>query len=139
MKPILLLEDSPDDVALLRRALNHARIGSPLQVVASVPDAIAYLQGTGSFAEREEFPLPELILADLKLPEMDGFAFLEWKREQPEFKEILTVVVSGDDDPLRVRRACALGASAFLHKSCLRLDLETLIRAFPQFRKPVSV
>jgi len=70
---ILLAEDRDDDVLLIRKALAGAYIPNPLYVVKDGEEAVAYLAGERGYANREEYPLPSLLLLDLKMPRMDGF------------------------------------------------------------------
>src|SRR5437868_2103044 len=78
MKTILQVEDDPNDVVFLKYALTKAGVANPLQVATDGQEAIDYLQGTGRFADREQFPLPCLILLDLKLPHVMGLDVLKW-------------------------------------------------------------
>lgn len=75
---ILLVEDNEDDVLFLRRALKLAGILNPLQVVRDGRQAIDYLEGSGAYMNRAEFPLPCLVLLDLKLPRVMGLDVLRW-------------------------------------------------------------
>jgi CheY-like chemotaxis protein len=132
MNSILILEDVEADALLLKRALTNAGVENPVHTVTNGPHAIAFLQGAFPFHDRKDFPLPLIMLVDLKLPGMDGFTFLEWVKSHADYKDILIVVVTAYDDLATIRRACSLGASAFINKSCLRVDLESLLLAFPQ-------
>src|SRR5438477_3383302 len=80
---ILLAEDAEDQVVLVRRAFAKAQLLNPVHVVPNGEEAIAYLQGTGKYANRDEYPLPCLLLLDLKMPRKNGFEVLEWIRQQP--------------------------------------------------------
>src|SRR5229473_2661647 len=80
---ILLAEDREDEVLLLRHAFAKAGFLNPLQVVPNGEEAIHYLQGEGKYANRDEYPLPALVLLDLKMPRKDGFEVLQWIRQQP--------------------------------------------------------
>jgi CheY-like chemotaxis protein len=71
---ILVVEDRPDDEVLIRKAFQQAAVKNPIFVVGNGEEAQAYLEGTGKFSERDEYPLPDLVLLDLKMPRMDGFA-----------------------------------------------------------------
>jgi CheY-like chemotaxis protein len=113
---ILLVEDREDDVFLLRRSFEKAGIINPMQVVRNGEEAISYLTGTGKYSDRAEFPLPELILLDLKMPRLDGFEILKWLRSQHELASVRVVVLSCSDDIQDVNRAYALGANSFLVK-----------------------
>src|SRR3954469_13847902 len=94
-KPVILLvEDNEDDAAMIRRALKRASIELPLQVVGNGREAIGYLSGTGKYAD-PEFRIPALVLLDLHLPEVDGFAVLRWLRNQPHLDFVRVVVLTG--------------------------------------------
>ena len=73
---ILLVEDDPDDALLIQRAFQKAGFHNTLKVVSDGHQAIAYLSGAGVFANREKFPLPFLILLDLRMAGLDGFDVL---------------------------------------------------------------
>jgi len=113
---ILLAEDREDEVMLIRRAFAEANFLNPLQVVSNGEEAIAYLQGEGKFANRDEYPLPCLVLLDLKMPRKDGFEVLQWIREQPELRALRVVVLTASDHIIDVNRAYQLGANSFLVK-----------------------
>src|ERR1043165_7389245 len=75
---VLLVEDDPDDVLLTQIAFEKARLVNPLKVVRDGEEAIAYLSGEPPYDDRERFPLPILLLLDLKMPKVNGFQVLEW-------------------------------------------------------------
>ena len=112
----LLVEDSADDVLLIRRAFQKANIFNPLQVVRSGEEAILYLKGESPYSNRAEFPLPSIILLDLKLTGKDGFQVLEWIRSQPPLCRLRVIVLTSSEAIYDVDRAYKLGANSFLTK-----------------------
>jgi len=92
--PILLAEDDQNDVYLMRQAFAAAAILNPLIVVNNGREAVEYLGGKGTYAQREKYPLPALILLDLKMPWMDGFDVLKWLRRRPEFHSLPAVILT---------------------------------------------
>src|SRR6185295_4086868 len=97
---VLLAEDDPDDILLTQIAFEKARLANPLQVVRDGEEAIAYLSGQGPFSDRNRFPLPILLLLDLKMPKIPGFQVLEWLRRQPHLDRLpVAIMTSSDQDP----------------------------------------
>ena len=113
---LLLVEDNEDDVFIFRRALARAALGNDVQVVTDGQDAIDYLAGAGPFAERARFPLPYLVLLDLKLPRRSGLEVLEWVRGQPELAHIPVIVLTSSAEARDIQRTRELGALHYLVK-----------------------
>src|SRR6478735_3725204 len=113
---ILLVEDREDDILLIRRAFGKASLNNPLQVVRSGEEAVAYLSGEGKYSNRAEYPLPVLVLLDLKMPGMDGFELLKWIREQDGIRGLPVVVLTSSSEIRDVNRAYQLGANSFFVK-----------------------
>jgi CheY-like chemotaxis protein len=123
-QPILLVEDDENDVMLLQRAFRRAAIVNPLQVVRHGDDAVAYLEGTGEFADRRLHPLPVLMLLDLKLPRRTGLEVLEWVKERSGVKKIPIIVLTSSKNDEDVNRAYELGANSYVVKP---VSFETLL------------
>lgn len=125
MKPhdacILQVEDDENDVYFLHHAFKKAGITNPVRVVSDGEQAIEYLKGAEPFADRAEYPLPSLMLLDLKLPRMSGLEVLKWLRGQPAFRTMVVIVFSSSCNPEDVERSYGLGANGFVVKP---LDLE---------------
>src|SRR4051794_26679926 len=113
---ILLAEDREDDILLIRKAFARAYIHNPLQVVRDGEEALAYLQGQGRYGNRDEYPLPELLLLDLKMPRMNGFEVIKWIRQQPGLSALRIVVLTSSDSIRDVNTAYRLGANSFMVK-----------------------
>lgn len=113
---ILLAEDEEDYVLLIRKAFAEAKIPIILQVVSDGREAMWYLQGEGKYSNRDEYPLPDLMLLDLKLPRYSGFEVLSWIREQPGFSALRVLVLTSSDRVKDVNEAYRLGANSFLVK-----------------------
>ena len=113
---ILLVEDEPNDVFLFERAFKKLNLSGNLQIVSDGEAAIAYLTGEGKYADREKYPIPSLILLDLKLPRISGLEILSWLRQQPGLKRLLVVVLSSSKETIDINRAYDLGANSYLVK-----------------------
>lgn len=114
---ILLAEDNPDDIVLIRRAFKLAGFSNPLEVVRNGAEAILYLKGQGQYANRELFPVPAIILLDLKMPIMSGFQVLSWLRQRAEWKCLPVVVLTTSFYGPDIEKAYDLGANSFITKS----------------------
>jgi CheY-like chemotaxis protein len=113
---ILLVEDDANDVFFFKMAFEEAGISNPLHVVADGTQAINYLAGKDEFADRARFPLPYLILLDLKLPVRMGFDVLDWIRTQPDLCSLLVIVLTSSANLQDVNEAYRRGARAYLVK-----------------------
>src|SRR5438105_5333079 len=113
---ILLAEDLEDDILLIRRALKKGHINNPLQVVRDGDEAIAYLAGEGKYSSRDEYPLPDLMFLDLKMPRKDGYEVLKWIRAHPELSALRVIVLTSSEQLRDVNLAYQLGANSFLVK-----------------------
>ncbi|HMJ88600.1 MAG TPA: response regulator [Candidatus Acidoferrum sp.] len=113
---ILVVEDDANDLFFLKRAFTALQKQCDMQAVGDGAEAIDYLRGVDDYSDRDRFPLPALILMDLKMPRVDGFEFLAWLRREPGLKIIPVVVFSSSNLPEDVRRAYELGANSFIVK-----------------------
>ena len=129
-KFILLAEDDPNDVLLLERAFQKAGLRNSLKVVRDGEEAIEYLSGRGPYADREQYPLPFLLLLDLKMPGTDGFEVLQWLRAEAELKRLLVVVLTSSNLQSDVDRAYELGANSYLVKPVGFDEMVHLVQRF---------
>ncbi len=113
---ILLVEDDPNDIFLMKRALKHAEIVNPLKMACNGQEAINYLSGTEEFSDRAQFPLPTVVFLDLKLPYKSGFEVLQWIRSQPSLASVVVVVLTSSSEERDIKESYRLGARSFLVK-----------------------
>jgi len=113
---ILVVEDREDDILLICKAFEKTSLPNPVKIVPDGEEAIAYLSGEGKYSNRDEYPLPALVLLDLKLPRMDGFEVLTWIRKQEGIRGLPVVVLTSSSQLRDVNRAYELGANSFFVK-----------------------
>src|ERR1700753_1416452 len=93
---ILIADDSEDDRFLIRSTLEMIPGMEIVAEVSNGTEVIAYLRGMGQFGDRKRFPLPDLLLLDLKMPFKDGFGVLQWLQEQ-KIKNLLVVLLTDSE------------------------------------------
>lgn len=130
---VLMAEDDENDVVFIQRAFKQAEIHNLLQVVQDGQAAIDYLSGSGSFADRSQYPLPSLLLLDLKMPHKTGMEVLEWVRTQPALQALPVIILSSSVHSSDVEAAYRNGANAFVTKPSgapERTELARMIKGF---------
>jgi CheY-like chemotaxis protein len=132
MKPILQVEDDPNDAFFLKRAMDKAGVTNPINVATDGQQAIDYLKGAGKYSDRELFPLPCLVLLDLKLPYVMGLEVLTWIRSHA-LESLVVVILTASADATDVATAYRLGANAFLIKPSEASKLESIAKAIKDF------
>ncbi len=130
---ILIAEDEEDYVLLIKKAFVAANLKNPLQVVPTGLEVMAYLKGEGKYARRDEYPLPDLLLLDLKLPGFSGLEIIAWVRTQPGLTGLRIIVLTSSEQMRDVNDAYRLGANSFLMKPYDFVDLVHLSRVLKEY------
>lgn len=134
MQTILLVEDNPVDILLMQRAFrNEAFANTSLQIVRDGDAAVFYLNGDGEYSDRNRYPLPAIILLDLKLPRRSGHEVLVWLKQQPELKRLPVVMLTSSSQTPDVKRAYDLGVNSYLVKPIGFASLVEMMQSFNQY------
>ncbi|HEY0456126.1 MAG TPA: response regulator [Verrucomicrobiae bacterium] len=128
---ILLAEDEDNDVFFIKRAFQKALVTNPIHRVRDGEEAQCYLAGKGPFSDREKFPLPLMLLLDLKMPKISGLEVISWIRQQPGLKGLVVAVLTFAKETSEVEKAMAAGANGALVKP---VDLHGLLEMMSQVR-----
>lgn len=127
-KTVLVVEDEASDRFPLERAFHQLGSEFSLQVVETGQAAVAYLEGKESYHDRTQFPLPDLVVLDMRLPGMSGLDLLKWIRQQSLFRElpIIALTAYGNRD---LPRAYELGINFYLLKPADAHSLAEILQA----------
>src|SRR5689334_8322627 len=98
LERILFIDDSETEAEMVKLALRSAGFNEPILWIGSIPEALAYLEGTGKFSDRSKFPVPDVLLLDLRMPEMSGLDVLRWVRQHPHLEHLAVIVVTAMRD-----------------------------------------
>lgn len=113
---ILLIEDNRMDIELTLDAFRERRLNNEIHVAPGGQEGLDYLLGHGEFADRDRFPLPDLILLDLKMPVIDGHEVLRQIKQFPKLKRIPVVVLSSSKEEGDRALTYDNGANSYLVK-----------------------
>ena len=115
-KRILVAEDQANDAFILERAFKKTGTKTTLHFVRDGQEAVDYLDGQELFSDRNAYPLPTLLLLDLKMPRLNAFDVLEWVRRHESLRRLLVVVFSSSEEIGDINRAYDLGANSYMVK-----------------------
>lgn len=130
---ILLVEDNEDDAELMEHAFGKAGIINPLIVVTDGDAAVDYLEGKGVHSDRAQYPLPSLVLLDLKLPRRSGFEVLKFIRSHAGTKHTPVIVITSSNQNKDIKQCYELGANSYLVKPVRRDALVEMVRSLKAF------
>ena len=127
---LLIVEDNEDDIFFVERIFKQIGARCELRFARDGIEAIEYLSGKGAFQDRAKYPMPTIILMDLKMPRRNGFEVLEWMHNQAEIRLIPTIVVTSSTLQEDVTRAYRLGANAVMNKPVDKDSLLQMLKSF---------
>jgi DNA-binding response OmpR family regulator len=132
---ILLVEDNIDDVAFVRRAFQKANVTAQILPLGDGDEAIRYLIGGGPYSDREQYPLPALMLIDVKLPRKSGHDLLAWlqKQDNPMLRRIPVIILTSSRRQADIDLAYDLGANSYLVKPVALDELVDLCLSFGRY------
>jgi len=129
---ILMVEDDPNDVFFLKRAIRKAQVAQRLKVVRDGETAIQYLAGAGKFGDRRRHPLPCMVLLDFKLPKVSGLEVLRWLRSRPDLADLPVFMISSSGESSDRSDAQRAGVDAYRVKT---VSIEDLVRIAHEIRE----
>ena len=130
---ILHVEDDPNDVLLVDLAFRKAGPAISLTVVHDGDQAIDYLSGRGIYRDRLVYPLPAILLLDIKLPRRSGLEVLAWIRSREDLRRLPVVMLTSSNQPSDVNRAYDLGVNSYLVKPSALEQLVAMLRQFSSY------
>ena len=130
---VLVVDDSPTDLLFFGRAVRNCRLDIRLQTLTAGQEAIDYLNAKGQYGDRSRYPWPDLIVVDLKMPGVNGFDFLAWRKASALFLSIPVIVCSGSSEPEDIKRVLDLGANMHVGKPAALEDWEKVVREIWDF------
>lgn len=134
VRAVLLVEDNADDARLLKRAFVKVGMDVPVVRVAHGDDAVAYLRGEHQYVDRSIYPMPSILLLDLKLPRRSGFEVLQWVRGvESDCRRLPVVIFSSSDDPTDINRCYELGANSYITKPHSTAHFRQFAAAFSEY------
>src|SRR5262245_36422962 len=115
--PVLYIDDDDSDVILMERAWEKAGLLNALHIVRDSQEAMDYLSGKAKFADRSAYPMPGVVLLDLKLPKIHGLQLLNWIREHPATRSLHVIILSSSTMDRDIKATRALGITDYWVKS----------------------
>jgi len=131
--PLMLVDDDEGHLVLIRENLRCAGVMNEILEMHDGQEALDYLWHRGAYRPAETFPLPALILLDIKMPMVDGFAFLEKIKADATLRQIPVLMMTSTDDPLEINRSYRLGASGYIVKPVRYEEFQERVRALGLF------
>jgi CheY-like chemotaxis protein len=140
LERILLIDDCEEDAVLIRRGLRKSGLEDPVFCIRDAEEAVAYLKGDREYADREQYPIPNILLLDIHMPKMSGLELLGWLKQQPGLNRVLVVMLTHPEDVRQIQEAYRLGAHSYLNKEGPAEEFRSFVafaRGYAQLCKPI--
>lgn len=134
-KPITLLmaEDDEDDRMFAEEALEESRLANDLYTVENGEELVQYMRGEGEYADRDTYPLPDLILLDLNMPKMDGREALHEIKHDPGIRQTPVVVLTTSQAEEDIYKTYDMGVSSYISKPVTFENLVKVMQVLGQY------
>lgn len=130
---IMIVDDDPNDLLFIEKAFRAIGVTDPIHTINGGQEAIAYMMGKGKYSDRRLYAYPTFISTDLKMSGADGFAVLEFLKNNPEWSVIPTVVLTSSRDLDDIKKAYMLGASSYHVKPGSPAELRELLKVLHNY------
>ena len=130
---VLLVDDDRLDVELALDAFREVGLSEITHVATSGEEALAYLFGEGPYADRRRYPMPDLVLLDLKMPGLSGHDVLVRIKATPGLRRLPVVILSSSHEEEDLKRCYDNGANSYLVKPASYEGLLALTRRINQY------
>ncbi len=125
---ILLVEDNPDHAELVMRNMSDFQVANSIVHVEDGEAALDYLYGRGKYSERKQFPLPHLMLLDLRLPKIDGLEVLKVVKSDEFLRPMPVVVLTTSDAERDMAMAYEYNANSYVTKPVSFVEFSKLLK-----------
>ncbi|MEM7657671.1 MAG: response regulator [Bacteroidota bacterium] len=132
-REILLVDDTASDVNLVKIILEELDFAGRLEVVSDGEEALAFLHRKGAYQNRRRNQLPDLILLDLHMPQMDGFEVLKQLKETARMVRLPVIILSAFDNDEEASKAYSMGAGGYIVKPTNFLQLKEKLEGILAF------
>ncbi len=125
---ILLVEDNLDHAELVIRNMEDFQVANTIIHVEDGEAALDYLHGRGKYADRQQFPLPHLMLLDLRLPKVDGLEVLKKVKTDEVLRPLPVVILTTSEAERDMAMAYEYHANSYVTKPVIFEEFSKLLR-----------
>jgi CheY-like chemotaxis protein len=123
---VFLVDDSANDRLFMRMALERSSKFVVMREARDGQEVMDYFDDAGAFRDRQTYPMPDLLLLDIKMPRVNGYDVLSWLKARA-FKNLTVVVVSDSGLPEDIAQSLAWGADGHFRKTSIKKEQETML------------
>jgi CheY-like chemotaxis protein len=136
---ILLVEDDDGHARLIERNLRKVSLANPIDRVADGQEAMDYLHNAGRFADRDRYALPQLVLLDINLPQIDGIEVLQRIKNDARLQPLPVIMLTSTDNQSEIDRCYQAGASSYVAKPISIASLGTKLERLGMYLEIVEL